>query len=232
MIFAAATLAVAFITAVTLCIQALNTQAVSAFSNGNMRIVVDAGHGGIDGGVTGRTTGVKESDLNLDISMALKERLEELGFEVVLTRKTEAGLYGTATKGFKKRDMQKRKEIIQNADPALVISIHQNFYPSKATRGGQVFYSQQSEEGKRLALFMQSRLNALYKGEGVKERNAAKGEYFMLECADSPSVIVECAFLSNAADEALVKKGSFQRELAASLAAGVLDFYEGENALL
>ncbi len=228
-IFAAVTLAVAFITAVTLCIQALNTQAVSAFSNGNMRVVIDAGHGGIDGGVSGRTTKVKESDLNLAIAMELKDCLTDMGFEVTLTRKTEAGLYGSTAKGFKKRDMQKRKEIIQNADPALVISVHQNFYPSKSTRGGQVFYAKNSEEGKRLALRLQNRLNGLYKEEGAKGRTATKGEYFMLECAPCPSVIVECGFLSNPSDEALLKKGAFQRRLAACLAAGVLDFY-GEAA--
>ena len=124
-----------FLTAVTVCIRALNAQAVSAFSEG-MRIVVDAGHGGIDGGVSGKNTGVKESDLNLSISMALKEELEDMGFEVTLTRKTEAGLYDTTAKGFKKRDMQRRKEIIEEVKPALVISIHQLPYPSGAGRAG------------------------------------------------------------------------------------------------
>ena len=92
---------IGFTTAVGLCVQALNSQPVAAFSD-SMRIVVDAGHGGIDGGVVGRKTKVKESDLNLVIAMELKEELTDMGFEVVLTRKTEAGLYDTTARGFKK----------------------------------------------------------------------------------------------------------------------------------
>ena len=90
-----AVVAAAFLTAVILCVQTLFLpQAVGAFDDGGMRIVVDAGHGGVDGGVSGISTGVKESDINLAIAYCVKERLEDLGFDVVLTRKTEGGLYG------------------------------------------------------------------------------------------------------------------------------------------
>ncbi len=230
MIFAAVTLAVGFITAVVLCLQAISAQTVSAFSNGNMRVVVDAGHGGIDGGVSGRETGVKESDVNLAISMELKDRLEDMGFEVTLTRRTEGGLYGSTAKGFKKRDMQKRKEIIQKADPALVISVHQNFYPSQSTRGGQVFYLSKSEEGRAFALLVQERVNDVYREKQVKPRKATKGEFFILQCAPCPSIIVECGFLSNGEDERLLKSGVWQKRLAESIAAGVLDFYGNASA--
>ena len=157
--FAIATFLLAgIVTAVTLCAQALSApQTVGA--DRKFSIVLDAGHGGIDGGVSGKKTGIKESDLNLSITHVLNETLLDMGFEVTLTRKTEGGLYGTPTKGFKRRDMQKRKEIIEGAKPALVISIHQNFYPSSSTRGAQVFYNPQSDEGKTLALCLQDSLN-------------------------------------------------------------------------
>ena len=74
-------------------------------------VVIDAGHGGIDGGVSGITTGVKESELNLDIARKLKTKFDKSGAKTVMTRKTEAGLYGIYSKGFKRRDMQKRKQI-------------------------------------------------------------------------------------------------------------------------
>ena len=89
-------------------------------------VVLDAGHGGVDGGVTGITSGVKESDLNLKIVFALKKRLEKFGFKVVLTRNSEAGLYGSSQKGFKRRDMQKRKEIINGARADAFLSVHLN----------------------------------------------------------------------------------------------------------
>ena len=217
-------ISIAFSAAVGLCVQALNATQVGAFSN-EMRIVVDAGHGGIDGGVVGCRTGVKESDLNLLIAMALKEELTDMGFEVVLTRKTEAGLYGTTTKGFKKRDMQKRKEIIEEAKPSLILSIHQNFYPMRSTRGAQVFYSAKNEGGKRLAAGIQENLNDLYLGEGVKERTMMSGEYFMLECYPCASVIVECGFLSNEKDEALLNTAAWRKRLAQAIAGGILAYF-------
>ena len=220
---------VCFTTAVGLCVQALATVQVAAFSDG-MRIVVDAGHGGMDGGVVGRRTKQKESDVNLWVAMALKEELTDMGFEVVLTRKTEAGLYDTTAKGFKKRDMQRRKEIIQEAKPSLILSIHQNFYPLKSARGGQVFYAATSEGSKRLALGVQERLNALYAGEGVKARKITAGEYFMLECYPCPSVIVECGFLSNERDDALLNTAAWRKQLAQAIAGGALDYFSGAAA--
>ena len=222
---------VGFIAAVTLCVQALNTpQTVGAFGEENMRIVVDAGHGGADGGVSGKTTGVKESDLNLAIAYRVSDVLTDMGFEITMTRKTEAGLYGTATKGFKKRDMQRRKEIIESVDPMLVLSIHQNRYPARSVRGGQVFYARESERGKALALSVQAELNELYGKEKVKERKAAVGDYFILNCADCPSVIVECGFLSNPLDEKLLTTEIWQKKLAESIATGVVNYLSGAVA--
>ena len=223
-------LVIGFTAAVGLCVKTLYAPKSVAATENELLIVLDAGHGGIDGGVTGKKTGVKESDLNLAIVYRLKSRLEDIGFEVVLTRKTEAGLYGTAGKGFKKRDMQKRKEIIQNADPALVLSIHQNLYPSKNTRGGQVFYSKKTESGKTLALILQEKINELYSEEKVKARKAVAGDFFMLECSDCPSVIVECGFLSNEADEALLSSGAWQEKLADTISGGVLRYFANLSA--
>lgn len=217
---------VSFLAAFGLCLQVLlRPSPVSAFESAGMKIVLDAGHGGMDGGVVGKTTGEKESDINLQITYALKSVLEDAGFEVVLTRKTEAGLYSTTAKGFKKRDMQKRKEIIVQADPALVISVHQNFYPSRNSRGGQVFYRKEDEKSARLALALQDSLNTLYNGEGVKGRKAALGEFFILNCHSCPSVIVECGFLSNPLDEKLLTEEIGQKRIAESILAGVLAYF-------
>ncbi|MBO5411796.1 MAG: N-acetylmuramoyl-L-alanine amidase [Clostridia bacterium] len=218
-----------FFTAVGMCIQLLNgvVVATTAVSGGKLRVVLDAGHGGIDGGVVGRTTGIKESDLNLSITHFLKDALADMGFDVVLTRKTEAGLYDTATKGFKKRDMQRRKEVIEKARPDLVVSIHQNFYASKNVRGGQVFYGKRNEKSKALALAVQERLNGLYAEFGVKERSAKTGEYYVLECTEYPSVIVECGFLSNPDDEELLADKRWQKRLVGAIATGVIGYFDG-----
>lgn len=221
----------AFVAAVALCFRALTApKAVFSAADSGMTIVLDAGHGGVDGGVTGKNTGVKESDLNLEITRKLAIKLEDMGFEVVQTRKTEAGLYGTATKGFKKRDMQKRKEIIEEADPSLVVSIHQNLYPTRSPRGAQVFYKKTDENAKRLAACIQDELNGLYAEEGAKARTVQTGEYFMLECAACPSVIVECGFLSNEEDEKLLQSEVWQKRIAENIAAGIVGYLSGLTA--
>lgn len=222
--------AVIFTAAVGLCMRVLvSPRAVASVGNA-FCVVVDAGHGGIDGGVVGKTTGVRESDVNLAVAYCLKDALEEMGFEVVLTRKTEAGLYGTTAKGFKRRDMQKRREIIENADPAMVISLHQNFYPTKNTRGGQVFYRKENAGGKRLALLLQARINGLYQTEGARGRSAASGQFFMLECADCPSVLVECGFLSNREDERLLMDEGWRKRLSGAIADGVMEYFSDLSA--
>ena len=222
--------AVIFVAAVGLCVRVLTApQAVAAIDQA-ITIVLDAGHGGIDGGVSGKETKVKESDVNLAITYKVKTELEALGFAVVLTRKTEAGLYGAATKGFKKRDMQKRREIIEETDPAMVISLHQNFYPTRNTRGAQVFYNRENVSGQRLAVLLQRGLNVLYAKEGARGRSAASGDFYMLNCSDCPSVLVECGFLSNAADERLLTSEVWQKDLAVTLAEGVMEYFSDLSA--
>lgn len=223
--------AVGFITAVVLCVQTLYApQPVFSQAQAGMTVVVDAGHGGIDGGVTGKKTGKKESDLNLAIAFCLKTALEDKGFSVVLTRKTEAGLYDTTAKGFKKRDMQRRREIIEEIKPDFVLSLHQNFYPSRSSRGAQVFYKKGSANGERFATLAQEKLNGLYAGQGVKARKATAGEFFMLDCSTAPSLLIECGFLSNPADEALLVSSAWQRKLAETVASSVLAYLSNDMA--
>lgn len=206
--------------AVGLCLRALNAPAAVA-NISEMKIVVDAGHGGIDGGVVGVGTRRKESDVNLSISFLVKERLTDMGFSVVMTRSTDCGLYGTTLPGFKRRDLEKRKAICESAAPTFVLSIHQNFYPSSSSRGGQVFYEKSNPQSQSLAENVQRTLNALYEKQGVKPRVAAAGDYYMLKIAP-PSVIVECGFLSNPKDDALLADRDFCGRLADAIAAGVL----------
>lgn len=214
----AAAVAFAAVVLLSLCFSSI---AAGYSAPARFTVVLDAGHGGIDGGVVGRTTGVKESDVNLSVVYALKGDFEDAGFKVVLTRTDEGGLYGMPTKGFKRRDMEKRREIIQGAQPSVMLSVHQNYFPSDTSRrGGQAFYRMGSAAGQRLARSIQKQLNTL----SQKEHSALTGDYFMLECTNYTSVIVECGFLSNAEDEALLTDKGFQEKLAYAIFCGTLAF--------
>lgn len=201
------------------CFFALSKTAAGAQ---RLTVVIDAGHGGVDGGVVGIETGIKESDINLSVSRILQSDFEERGFHVVMTRRTEAGLYGAATTGYKKRDMRKRAQIINSCSPVLVISVHQNFFADRSRRGAQVFFREENEQSVTLACMIQSALNAM--PECVRKSEPLKGDYYILNCNEYASVIVECGFLSNADDEALLVTVEYQEKIAETIAAGALAF--------
>ncbi len=185
-------------------------------------IVIDAGHGGVDAGVYGVNTKIKESDINLAIAKELKGRFANAGFECVMTRSTAAGLYGNTSKGFKMRDMQKRRQIIEDCAADMVISVHQNTCPLPSRRGSHVFYDAESDGSKQLAEHIQNSLNGL--SGGVESNTSLTGDYYMLKCTTAPSVIVECGFLSNAEDEKLLSDGGYRAEIANAIFKGAIMF--------
>ena len=184
-------------------------------------IVIDAGHGGLDPGSIGYKTKVRESDVNLTISKKLETELKKAGITVVMTRETEEGLYGLSTNNYKKRDMAKRKEIIQNARPNMVISVHMNSYIKHNLRGAQAFYDKNSEISKKLALAVQEQF-----AENLEEsdKGISIGDYYMLKCTEAPSIIAECGFLSNEEDEKLLLNSQYQDKIVDCIVAGVLAF--------
>lgn len=182
-------------------------------------VVIDAGHGGIDGGVLGITTGVKESELNLDIARKLKTKFDKSGAKTVMTRKTEAGLYGIYSKGFKRRDMQKRKQITLNAKADVFVSIHLNYYSSPSRRGAQVFYKIDDEKSKSLADIVQAELNGGKECE--RDYTALAGDYYVLNEADCAAILCECGFLSNAEDEKLLLTDEYRAEIAEKIFNGI-----------
>lgn len=185
-------------------------------------VVLDAGHGGIDGGVVGRSTGTPESVVNLSIVRKMEKKFITGDVFPVLTRSTDAGLYDFPTKGFKRRDMMKRKEIIDRANPSAVVSVHQNSCVGKSQRGGQVFYRPGSEESKRLAECLQAKMNEV--NPFGSKRSVLPGDYFMLNCTTAPSVIVECGFMTDREEEKYLVTESYQEILAGAICSGIREF--------
>ena len=182
-------------------------------------VVLDAGHGGRDGGVIGVNSRAKESDINLEIVKILKGMLERLNYNVVLTRETEDDLGAN-----KSKDMSARKNIILNAKPHLVVSVHCNKFPDKNRRGAQVFFDTFSERGASLAKLIQTNLNAVNTAQNGRSFNALRGDYYILKCSPFPSAIVECGFLSNPEDDKLLNTHAYRVEIAEGIARGIQAF--------
>ena len=184
-------------------------------------IVIDAGHGGRDGGAVG-STGVTESELNLEFSLKLKELCEEYGFKVVLTRKDMNGLYSLFATNKKKSEMKKRQEIIEKAKPDVVVSIHMDSFSSSSS-GAQCFYASGNEAGEKLATRVQQALSTEIEHTGT---TAKVGDFYVLNCTDYASVLVECGFLSNPEEEQKLCDESYQSEFCRTLLYGILDYFE------
>ena len=190
-------------------------------------LVLDAGHGGEDGGAVS-DSGVAESGLNLAITLRLADVLTFCGYEVLLTRTGEAALCDDPAATLRQQkvsDTKKRVEIINRCADARLISIHQNSLPGHPTvRGAQSFHN-----GKRTAetaaLSIQQALN-----DAVNERDkAAKridDSIYLMKHADCSAVLVECGFLSNAAEEAKLLDAGYQQQVAQAICAGVCDFIQ------
>ena len=184
-------------------------------------IVIDAGHGGRDGGAVG-STGVTESELNLEFSLKLKELCEDYGFKVVLTRKDMNGLYSLFATNKKKSEMKKRQEIIEKAKPDVVVSIHMNSFSSSSS-GAQCFYASGNESGQVLATRVQQALSTEIEHTGT---SAKVGDFYVLNCTDYASVLVECGFLSNPEEEQKLCDEEYQTNFCRTLLYGILDYFE------
>ncbi len=197
--------------------------AVSTKSETATVVVIDAGHGGEDGGVVGTKTGVKESEINLYMSKIVGEYLQGMGFRVVQTRKNEGALVGGK---FRKRsDMEERVRIVEKAKPSVVVSLHMNTYTSSARRGAQVFYYVKSEESGEFARLMQARLNEKFNGVDIgREYSALTAEKYILWKSPAPAIIVECGFLSNPQDEANFLSDEYRHRFGYEVARGIAEY--------
>ena len=190
-------------------------------------ILVDAGHGGVDSGMVGIGE-LKEKGINLEIAIKLKEILEKKGFTVVMTREEDKGLYEDGTKNMKAQDLQNRIELIRKYTPVISVSIHQNSYSDPAVKGPQVFYYEDSESGKALALAIQELMNQEL---SIARPRVAKGNrtYYLLKRSPGVINIVECGFLTNPEEAALLQTEAYQAKVAGAVADGIITYLEEQT---
>lgn len=163
-----------------------------------------------------------EKEINLKIAEILKDFLQAEGIEVVMTRESDAGLYDEGASNKKVQDMKRRLEIIEKADPVIVVSIHQNSYHEEYVKGAQVFYYTTSESSRQLAEVIQEQLRSL----DPDNRREAKGNdsYFLLKKTSKPIVIVECGFLSNREEAEKLSSALFQEKMAWNIHMGIMKY--------
>ena len=200
-----------------------------AFNNSDKVILIDPGHGGIDGGAKSKA-GTIEKDINLQISLKLRDNLEEKGYKVYMTRDEDKGLYqkGKTIKEKKREDLNRRVEMKKETECDIFISIHQNMFPQSKCYGAQVWYAS-NEKSYNLATIVQETIKESVKDNNKRIVKPAVEAYLILrDKYEGASILVECGFLSNPDEEARLKSDEHQNLIVEGISNGIDKYFEGD----
>jgi N-acetylmuramoyl-L-alanine amidase len=193
-------------------------------------ILLDAGHGGPDGGA-GDKNGL-EKDIALSVTLKVKDYLQEQGALVILTREKDVDLADDGTKGYSRRkvqDLKKRLAMINESQADFFVSLHLNSIPSSKWHGAQTFYGSHFKENKEAAKFIQAELRRNL--ENTDREAKPLNQVYILKNSKKPGVLVEIGFLSNPVEKANLKNEKYQEKIAASIYMGILRYYTNEEEL-
>lgn len=202
-----------------------NDQVMTASAETQPVIVIDAGHGGEDGGAS--ANGVLEKDINLRIALKLRDMLKASGFEVVMTRDSDVSIYDSSASTVHEKkvsDMKNRVSIINSSDKNILISIHQNKFEQSQYSGAQIFYSDNLPESAKLAEKIRLSVTGLLQPDNKRELKTDSDSIYILKNAQVPAVIVECGFLSNPEEAKKLSDETYQTEMAFAIYCGFLDY--------
>ncbi len=186
-------------------------------------IVIDPGHGGADGGASA-ADGTPEKELNLAISLPLREVLAVMGYTVRMTRTEDVMIYtqGETLRERKVSDIKNRLAMAEQA--TLTVSIHQNKFPQTQYSGTQVFYSENTEESAVLADCVRKQVVSLLQPNNTRELKRGTSDIYLLHRATRPIILVECGFLSNEAELARLKSSAYRQQMAFAVATGIITY--------
>ncbi len=192
----------------------------------NTTVIIDAGHGGPDGG-TSADDGTLEKNINLQIALKLENILKSMGINTVMTRTEDISIHDKSANTIRKKkisDLKNRLSIINNTDDSVFVSVHQNHFSESIYYGTQIFYSKNNPESSVLANSIRQSVISVLQKDNTREIKQSGTDIFLLHHAETPAVMVECGFLSNAEETAKLKDENYQRKLAFMIAIGICDY--------
>lgn len=206
------------------------TVPVSAGLSRDTVIILDAGHGGIDGGCS-TAEGVPEKGINLNIMLTLRDMLTASGYTVEVTRDSDRSIHDKGIEGIrnqKNSDMDNRLALFNKYNNAICFSIHQNQFTDPQYKGAQMFYSSENSESEYLARMLQRRFKEYIQPYNDREIKSCGKELFLCYFSENPTVMIECGFLSNPEEAALLTTEEYQRKIAFTIYSVICE-YLGEE---
>ncbi len=201
---------------------------VSTSPDSTRTVIIDAGHGGFDGGASA-ADGTVEKDINLFIAKKLCSILRFNGYNVIMTRDTDTGTEDDESASIAKRkksDLSNRLQIMKQHPEAIFVSVHLNKFTTSAANGAQVFYTKNYKQAYNLANSIQSSIKTLIQPENTRVVKQGTSSTYLLKNASVPAIIVECGFLSNKQELEKLKNDDYQSQIAFAIVVGIMDFYE------
>ncbi|MCI8496864.1 MAG: cell wall hydrolase [Clostridiales bacterium] len=197
--------------------------ASTGLQEGQPVIVLDAGHGGMDGGAVGNN-GALEKDVNLSITLKLRDFLSAFGWQVVMVRDTDTSIHDASAGTIREQkvsDIRNRTAIMNEYQDSTFLSIHQNFFPQTQYHGSQVFYSKNDARSEPLAVSIQQSVCELLQPDNTRVAKAMGKESYLLNHAKVPAVMIECGFLSNPEECARLSDEEYQKKLCMAVMKGI-----------
>lgn len=192
-------------------------------------VIIDPGHGGEDGGAVGHN-GIVEKNINLKISLALRDALKLIGYETIMTREKDKAIYDESAISLrqkKRSDLKNRLSLINknSGDDSIFISIHQNKFPNEKYSGTQIFFSKNNPLSENLALCVRDGIISKLQPKNDREIKEATSKIFLLNNSKIPSVTIECGFLSNKEEAEKLNDENYQKKLALCTIFGINQFF-------
>ncbi|MCM1363583.1 MAG: N-acetylmuramoyl-L-alanine amidase [Faecalibacterium sp.] len=204
----------------------LKTSTVSAEVRDIPTIIVDAGHGGEDGGASS-ASGIIEKDINLNIALKVKSLFDSFGFKTIMVRNGDYLIYDSSCKTIREKkvsDIHNRMSIIESNPNSIFLSIHQNHYDESKYSGAQVFYSKGSSQSEVIAQCLQTSIVNKLQPDNMRRIKQSGTEIYLLHHAITPAVMVECGFLSNSGEAQLLNDDEYQTKMAMAITDGILNY--------
>lgn len=202
----------------------------SAEINFPEQIVLDAGHGGMDGGAVGIHS-EQEKDINLAITKKVKTLFILSGYDVVMTRNDDVSIHDKSCKDLstkKRSDIQNRLKIISKNPKVIAVSIHQNKFKDEEQQGAQMFYGKINPESDRLAQCLQNAFVRNLQPDNIRAIKEGTSSVYLLKHAPVPFVLVECGFISNDKEATLLSSKEYQDKVAFTIYSGIMEYLAGE----
>ena len=218
-------LALCFVSLIGVFSQIQQSEPTLASYSATPIVIIAAGHGGMDGGAMG-VDGQIEKEINLSIALKLDTMLRAYGFETILTRNSDVSIHSADAKTVRQQkssDLKNRLKLLEDTSSGILISIHQNKYSQSSACGTQVFYGRNRPESKELAEMLQKTITGYLQPENKREIKQATKDIYLLYQATKPAVMVECGFLSNAAEAEKLTDGEYQDQIAFSICTALMN---------